>query len=77
MYEYRNPYIVDFSKVQYYKEIHNNVEIYGLSVVREKFDDTADKLIGIMKRWKHCDDDEYCDKTRIFIIEGKTETELT
>ena len=108
MYEYRNPYVVDFSKIKYYGEIHEilkeafdfpdyygknwsalwdcltdmlgeiiNVEIYGLSVVREKFDDTADKLIGIMKRWKHCDDDEYCDKTRIFIIEGQTETEIT
>jgi len=108
MYDYKDPCIVDFSKVTYYREIHDIlkdafdipeyygknwsalwdcltdisgdniiVEIYGLSVVREKFDNTADKIIEILKRWKHCDDDEYCDKTRIFIIEGKTKTELT
>jgi len=108
MYEYRNPYIVDFSKVQYYREIHNvlkeafdfpdyygknldalwdcltdmsgeiiNVEIHGFSVVREKFDDMAEKLIETFREWKHYADDEYCDKTRIFIIEGQTETEIT
>ena len=47
----------------------NNVEIYGLSVLREKFDDTADKLIEILKRWKHYADDEYCDITRMNIRE--------
>lgn len=108
MYEYRNPYIVDFSEVKYYAEFHDvlmksldfpdyygknwaalwdcltdisgeiiNVKIYGLSVLREKFGDTADKLIEILKRWKHYADDEYCDITRIFIIEGNKETELT
>ncbi len=108
MYEYRNPYVVDFSGIKYYGEIHeilkeafdfpdyygknldalwdcltdmvgrqNNVEIYGLSVIRGLFDDTADELISIFREWKHYANDRYCDKTRIFIIEGQTETEIT
>lgn len=108
MYDYKDPCVVDFSKVTYYSEVHKilkeafdfpdyygenldalwdcltdisgeiiNVEIHGLSVVRDKFDDTADELISIFREWKHYANDRHCDKTRIFIIEGRTETELT
>ena len=107
VYEYRNPYVVDFSNVKYYSEIHEiladafdfpdyygknwsalwdcltdlmgretNVEIYGLQVIRDKFGDTADKLIEILKDWKHCDNDECADEIHIYITDGKSEVEL-
>ncbi len=53
-----------------------HVEIHGMSVIRERFDTTAEELIGIFKEWKHYAGDRFCSVTRIFLIEGKTETEL-
>ena len=53
-----------------------HIEIIGLDVVEQKFGDTAEKLIGILKRFKHCYDDEYVDDIRIEIVSGDVRVEV-
>ena len=54
----------------------NIVEIYGLDIIREKFDGTAEILTQIFSEWKHWLNDKYCDITHIYVIDGKTEYEI-
>ena len=108
MYDYKDPYIVDFREVKYYSEIHTvlrdafdfpdyygrnwdafwdcltdmlgrpyRVELYGMEHVRELFDDTAQKIIDTLREWKHFDDDlDDAPEIHIYLIEGKSETEI-
>ena len=92
-------YIVDFSKVNYYLEMHAVIEksldfpdyygcnwdafwdcltdmygdpiyikIIGIEVIERKFGDAADKMIGILKEFKHFNNDLFSDIIRIDII---------
>ena len=53
-----------------------HIEIIGLDVVEQKFGDTAEKLIGILRDFKHCYDDEYVDDIRIEIVSGDVRVAL-
>jgi RNAse (barnase) inhibitor barstar len=108
MYEYRAPYVIDFTNVNYYIEMHYairdgldfpdyygcnwdafwdcltdmigdpvHIEIIGLDVIERKFDNAAERMLKILKRFKHCDDDEYVDEIQIEIVSGKTRVALT
>ena len=92
-------YVVDFSKVNYYLEMHAVIEksldfpdyygcnwsafwdcltdmygdpiyikIIGLEVIERKFGDAAEKMIGILKEFKHFNNDLFSDFIRIDII---------
>ena len=107
MYEYRNPYILDFRNIKYYGEIHLifkdafdfphyygenwsafwdclkdmrgeaiHIEIVGLDVIRQNFDDSADKIIEILKRLKHFNDDLFADIIRVEIVDDGKRTEI-
>ena len=99
-------YVVDFSKVNYYLEMHAVIEksldfpdyygcnwsafwdcltdmygdpiyikIIGLEVIERKFGDAAEKMIGILKKFKHFNNDLFSDIIRIDIIrDGMVET---
>ena len=45
-----------------------HIEIIGLDVIRRKFDDSADKIIEILKELKHDYDDEYADEITIEVV---------
>ena len=47
-----------------------HIEIIGLENIRKRFDDSADKMIEILKRFKHHGDDSFSDKIRIEIVDG-------
>ena len=53
-----------------------HIEIVGLDVVEQKFGDTAEKLIGILRDFKHCYDDEYVDDICIEIVSGDVRVAL-
>ncbi len=53
-----------------------NIEIIGLDVVREKFDDTADELIEIFREFKHYSNDKYAHEIQITIVDGETRTKI-
>ena len=107
MYEYRDPYIIDFTEVEYYMEMHYairdgmdfpdyygcnwsafwdcitdmmgkkiHIEIRGLDVIERKFGDAAAKIIEILKDFKHCEDDEFCDLVQIEIVNGDTRVQI-
>ena len=92
-------YIVDFSKVNYYLEMHAVIEkslefpdyygcnwdafwdcltdmygdsiyikIIGIEVIERKFGDAADKMIGILKEFKHFNNDLFSDSIKIEIL---------
>ena len=92
-------YIVDFSKVNYYLEMHAvieksldfpdyygcnwsafwdcltdmygdpiYIEIIGLEVIERKFGDAAEKMIGILKEFKHFNNDLFSDGIKIDIV---------
>ena len=54
-----------------------HIEIIGLDVIERKFDNAAERMLKILKRFKHCDDDEYVDEIQIEIVSGKTRVALT
>ena len=105
MYQYKDKYIIDFTNVKTYLEMHFvirealefphhygcnwsafwdcltemyaepvHIEIIGLEVIREKFDDSADKIVEILKRYKHFCNDLFSDNIKIEIVEGSTRT---
>ena len=47
-----------------------HIEIIGLEVIKRKFGDTADKILEILKEFKHCEDNEFSDEIKIDIILG-------
>ena len=99
MYEYRNPYILDFSKVQYFDEIHKiikdaldfpdyygenwsafwdcltdmvddpiRIQIFGLDVFQRKFPESCAKMLEILDRLRHWQNDRYVDRISIQIM---------
>ena len=45
-----------------------HIEIIGLDVIRRKFDDSADKILEILKRFKHFNNDLFCKDITIEVI---------
>ena len=45
-----------------------HIEIIGLDVIRRKFDGSADKMIEILKRFKHFNNDLFCKDITIEIV---------
>ncbi len=54
-----------------------HIEIIGLDVIKEKFDDSADKIVKILKKFKKVGDDCFADKLQIDIIIGDSRISLT
>lgn len=53
-----------------------HIEILGLEVIRRKFDDSADKMIKILKKMKHICNDMFADITKIEVVEDGKRTEI-
>ena len=102
----KEKYIVDFTNVKYYLEMHAVIEksldfpdyygcnwdafwdcltdmygdpmyikIIGIEVIERKFVTAAEKMIGILKEFKHFNNDLFSDIIRIDIIrDGTVET---
>ena len=51
-----------------------HIEIIGIDVIRNKFDDTADMIINILRDVKHYNHDKYCDDVLIELVDGDTRT---
>ena len=95
----KEKYIVDFTRVKYYLEMHAvieksldfpdyygcnwdafwdclsdmrgdpvHIEIIGIEVIERKFGNAAEKMIGILKRFKHFNNDLFSDIIKIDII---------
>ena len=47
-----------------------HIEIIGLDVIEMKLDDSASKMIEILKRYKHFCNDMFSDQIKIEIISG-------
>ena len=54
-----------------------HIEIIGLEIIEQKFGDTADMLIKILKRLKHYDDDYYVNDIQIEIVTGDLRTTIS
>ena len=46
-----------------------HIEIIGLDVIRKKFDGSADKMIKILKKFKHFGNDRFSDMITIEIVD--------
>ena len=99
MYEYRNPYILDFRNIQYYGDVHKiikaafdfpdyygenwsafwdcskglvgdpiHIQIWGLYRFQKNFPDSCAKMLEILERLRHWNDDRYIDDINIEII---------
>ena len=54
-----------------------HIEILGLDVVERQFGiDTAQTMLQILKRFKHCDDDYYSHEIQIEIVSGDVRISL-
>ena len=53
-----------------------HIEIIGLEVVERKFGDSAEKMIEILRRFKHVDNDLFSDSIKIEIVSGDTRVSL-
>ena len=58
----------DCLKDMYGDPIH--IEIVGLEIIERKFGDAASKMIEILKRFKHFNDDLFSDSIKIEILRG-------
>ncbi len=47
-----------------------HIEIIGLEVIKQKFGNTAEKMLDILKEFKHCDNDEFSNEIKIDIVLG-------
>ena len=47
-----------------------HIEIIGLEVIERKFGDAASKMLEILKRFKHFNDDLFADSIKIEIVRG-------
>ncbi len=54
----------------YGEPIH--IVIIGLEIIERKFGDSANKMIEILKRFKHYNNDMFCDDIQIEIVSGNT-----
>ena len=100
MYEYKNPYILDFSNIQYYGDVHKIikeafdfpdyygenwsafwdcltdmvgrpicVQIFGLDRFQKGFPDSCAKMLEILERLRHWNDDRYINDISIEIMQ--------
>ena len=53
-----------------------HIEIIGLDVIERKFGDSAAKMIEILKRFKHFNDDLFSDSITIEIVSGDVRVSL-
>ncbi len=53
-----------------------HIEIIGLEVIERKFGDAAKKMIEILKRFKHFNNDLFSDSIQIEIVSKSTRTVL-
>lgn len=104
MYQFKDRYVLNFTNVDHYLEIHNvikksldfpdyyghnwsalwdcltdmigrpiNIEIHGIDRLEQQREDDAKKLIEILKKFKHYDDDRYANEIKItLVIDGQT-----
>ena len=102
MYQYKEKYTIDFTKVNHYLEMHFvirqalnfpdyygcnwdafwdcltdmygdpiHIEIIGLDVIERKFGaDTTQKMLEILKRFKHFNNDLFSDSIKIELVSG-------
>ena len=47
-----------------------HIEIIGLDIIKEKFDDSADMILKILKKFKHFGNSKYAEQIEIDIILG-------
>ena len=52
------------------------IEIVGLDVIERKFDNMASMMIKILKKFKHFNNDLFCDDIKIEIVKGNTRIEI-
>ena len=107
MYKHKEKYILDFSGVKTWVDIHAiiekefdfpdyyganwnafwdcltdmvgrpvHIEIIGLNVIEQKFDDEAKIMIDILKEFKHYRNDKYAKDIKIEIVIGERRFEL-
>ena len=53
-----------------------HIEIIGLEVIERKFGDSAEKMIEILRRFKHFNNDLFSDSIKIEIVSGNTRVSL-
>ena len=53
-----------------------HIEIIGLEVIEKKFGDSAKKMIEILKRFKHFNNDLFSDSIQIEIVTGDNRVSL-
>lgn len=104
MYQYKNLYVLDFSKIRHFSELHEiikeeldfpdyygknwdafwdcltdmvghpvHIEIHGIDQLEQQGENDAKKLIKILKRLKHYNDDRYVNEIKItLIVDGQS-----
>lgn len=53
-----------------------HIEIIGFEVIERKFGDAAEKMIEILRRFKHVDNNMFSDSIKIEIVSGDTHVSL-
>ena len=53
-----------------------NIEIVGLDVIERNFDDSASKILEILRRFKHFNNDLFSEQIKIEIVNGDTRIEI-
>ena len=56
-------------------QIH--IEIIGLDIIKEKFDDSADMILKILKKFKHFGNSKYAEQIEIDIILGDNKRSIS
>jgi RNAse (barnase) inhibitor barstar len=54
-----------------------NIEILGAEALEQKYPDTLEKMIKILKRLKHWEDDYFCNCVKVEIIYGEARYEIS
>lgn len=54
-----------------------HIEIIGLDVIERKFNHSANKMIEILKRFKHFNHDLFSDSIKIEIVSGDTRASIS
>ena len=53
-----------------------HIEILGLDVIEQKFDDASEKMISILKKFKHFNNDLFAKDIKIEIVEKSGRKEI-
>ena len=108
MYQFKELYTLDFTKAEYYWQMHEiiresldfpdyygcnwsafrdcltdmigapiHIEIIGLENVEQRFDDSASKMLNILKDFKHYHNDRYVNDIQIEIVTGDLRTSIS